>query len=101
MSYRVISYKEIKQAKSIYISGNNLAFENASQTKSKVDGSLVWTENEIRLLERATDFKTTKAYDGINLECVKEKYAQILSIFVSNLSQESSGEYLKTEGRKN
>ena len=81
--------------KNIYISGSNLVFESASKTKSKVDGCLVWTENEIHLLERAADFKTKKAYDGVNLECVKDKYAQILSIFVSNFSQEISREYFQ------
>ena len=54
----------------------------------KVEDSLVWTENELRLLE------TTTAYEGVYLEYVRDKYAQILSIFVSNLSQEDSREYL-------
>lgn len=84
--------------KNIYISGSNLVFESAYKTKSKVDGCLVWTENEIHLLERAADFKTKKAYDGVNLECVKDKYAQILYKFISKLPQECSREYFQHIG---
>ena len=50
--------------------------------KSKVDNCLVWTEDEPQLLETLIDLKAKKTYEGINLECVKDKYAQILSIFV-------------------
>ena len=58
-----------------------------------MDDSLVWTESELQLLETLTDLKAKKAYERVNLECVKDKCAQILSIFVSNLSQEGSREY--------
>ena len=37
-------------------------------------------------------FQSQEAYKGVNLECGKDKYTQILSIFVSNLSQEGSKE---------
>ena len=33
-------------------------------------------------MEITTDFKANKAYEAVNLECVRDKYAQILSIFV-------------------
>ena len=51
-----------------------------------MDDCLVWTENEFQVLETLTDFKDKKAYEWIYLECVKDKYAPILSIFVSNFS---------------
>ena len=42
------------------------------------------------MLEITADLKAKKAYEGVNLECVKDTYAQILSIFVSNISKERS-----------
>ena len=63
-----------------------------------MDDRLVWTENELQLLDTTTDFKTKKAYEGVNLEYVKDKYAQILSIFVSNLSQERCRDYFQRNG---
>ena len=42
------------------------------------------------MLEITADSKAKKAYEGVNLGCVRDKYAQILSIFVSSLSQERS-----------
>ena len=50
------------------------------------------------MLETLTDFKAKKAYEWVNLECVKDKYAQILSIFVSSLSQQGSREYFQHIG---
>ena len=50
------------------------------------------------MLEITTDFKAKKAYEGVNLECVTDKYTQILNIFVSNLSQERSREYFQHIG---
>ena len=50
-----------------------------------IDDYLTWTENELQLLETTTDFKAKKSYKGVNLDCFKDKYAQILNIFVSNL----------------
>ena len=63
-----------------------------------MDNFLVWSESELQLLETITYFKAKKANEGVNLECVKDKYAQILSIFVSNLSQEGSTEYFQHSG---
>ena len=63
--------------------------------KSKVEDCLVWTENGLQLLKTTTDFKAKKAYEWINLECVKGKYTQILSIFVSNLPLEGRREYFQ------
>ena len=60
-----------------------------------MDDCFVWTENELQLLETTTDFKAKKVYKGVDLECVKEKYALILNIFVSNLFQKSSREYFQ------
>ena len=50
------------------------------------------------MLEITADFKAMKAYEGVNFECVRDKYAQILSIFVSNLSQERSRQYFQHIG---
>ena len=66
--------------------------------KRRVDDCLVWTENELQFLETTADFKGNKAYGGVNLGCVKDKYVQILSIFVSNLSPEGSIEYFQPNG---
>ena len=55
---------------------------NTPRTKSKVNDCFAWIENELQLLKKTTDFKAKKAYEGVNLECVKDKYAQTLSIFV-------------------
>ena len=63
-----------------------------------MDDCLVWKDDELQLLETTADFKANKACEGVNLECVKNQYAQILSIFVSNLSQESSREYFSKMG---
>ena len=62
-----------------------------------MDDCLVWTENELQLLETLTDLKDKKVYEWVNLKCVKDKHAPILStsIFVSNLSQEDSREYFQ------
>ena len=54
-----------------------------------------WIENELQLLETRTDFKAKKDYEGVDLEYVKDKYAPILKIFVSNLFQKSSREYFQ------
>ena len=44
----------------------------------KVDDYLVWTKNETQLLlDTTNDFKTKKAYGGVNWESVKGKYIQI------------------------
>ena len=58
-------------------------------------GRLVSPENELQLLETTVDFKAKKACEGANSECVKDKYAQILSIFILNLSQEGSRKYFQ------
>ena len=63
-----------------------------------MDDCLVWTENELQLLETLTDLKAKKVYEWVNLKRVKDKYAPILSIFVSNLSQEDSREYFQHVG---
>ena len=55
---------------------------NTPRTKSKVNDCFAWLGNELQLLKKTTDFKAKKAYEGVNLECVKDKYAQTLSIFV-------------------
>ena len=57
-----------------------------------MDDCFVWTENELEFLGTARDFKAKKAYEGINLECFKEKYAQILSMLALHLLQEGSRE---------
>ena len=62
-----------------------------------MDDCLAWTENELQLLETTTDFKAKKAYEGVNLDYAKDKYLQILSTFVPNLSQEGRREYLMGE----
>ena len=64
-----------------------------------VDDCFVWIENEFQLLETRTDFKAKKNYEGVDLECVKDKYAPILNIFVSNLFQKSSREYFQLSER--
>ena len=46
-------------------------------------------------MEITTDFKAKKAYEGVNLKCARDKYAQILSIFVSNLSQERNRQHFQ------
>ena len=44
----------------------------------KVDDYLVWIKNETQLLlDTTNDFKTKKAYGGVNWESVKGKYIQI------------------------
>lgn len=57
-----------------------------------------WLGNELQLLKKTTDFKAKKAYEGIDLECFKEKYAQILSMLASHLLQEGSREYFLHNG---
>ena len=57
-----------------------------------MDDCFVWIENELQLLETRTDFKAKKAYEEVDSECVKDKYASILNIFVSNLFQKRSRE---------
>ena len=49
-----------------------------------VEVCLVLTESELQLLKTTTDFKAKNAYEGVNLECVKDKYTQLLSMFVLN-----------------
>ena len=52
---------------------------------------LFWTYIEVHLLDEiAKNFKAMKAQEGVDWESVKGKDVQILSIFVSNLSQEGS-----------
>ena len=68
----------MSKRKSIYISGNDLVFGNTPKTKKTTTG-----------------FKAKTAYEEVNLECIKDKCAQILSIFVSNLPQEGSREYFQ------
>ena len=63
-----------------------------------MDDCIVWTGNKLQLLETTTDFKAKKAYEGVNLKCVKNKYAQTLSIFVLTVSQEGSREYFQQIG---
>ena len=58
-------------------------------------GHLVSAENEFQLLETTTDFKAKKAYEGVNLKCVKDKYAQILNIFGSREYQHNGGIFRK------
>ena len=60
-----------------------------------MDDCFVWIENELQLLETRTDFKAKKAYEEVDSECVKDKYASILNIFVSNLFQKRSREYFQ------
>ena len=45
-----------------------------------------------------TDFKVKKAYDGVNFECVKDKYVHILSLFALGLSQECIRQYFQHIG---
>ena len=61
-----------------------------------MENCLVWAESESQLLETTIGFK--KVYERGNLECVNDKYAQILSIFVSNLPQEDSKKYFQHIG---
>ena len=49
-------------------------------------------------LETTTDFKAKKAYEGVNLECVKDKYVQILNIFVSIYSKKEAENIFSTLG---
>lgn len=52
---------------------------------------LFWTYIEVHLLDEiAKNFKAMKPQEGVDWESVKGKDVQILSIFVSNLSQEGS-----------
>ena len=58
------------------------------KNKGKVKDYLVWTKNKVQLLlETSRDFKVKKIYEGVDWESSKDKDAQILSIFVSNLPQ--------------
>ena len=63
-----------------------------------MDDCFVWTENELQFLGTARDFKAKKAYEGVDLECFKENYAQILSMLASHLLQEGSREYFLHNG---
>ena len=45
-----------------------------------------------------TDFQNKKTHRGVNLERVKDKYAQIIGIFPSNLSEELSRQYFQQIG---
>ena len=83
--HTVISYKEIKETK-ILSTGKIFISIVGRSTKSKVGNCFVCTENQLHLLETTTDFSAKTDYEGVNLEYVKDKYAQILSIFVSHLS---------------
>ena len=47
-----------------------------------VDDCLVLAEIEFQLLKTT---KPKKGYEGVNMKCFKDKYAQILSIFTSNM----------------
>ena len=47
---------------------------------------LLWTEKKVQLLFKTTiDFKAKNVHEGVHLESVKDKDAQILSIIASNL----------------
>ena len=103
-SHTITFYKEIKQTEILSIRKIFIlvvmpclwfSFWNTPKTKSKVDDCFVWTEKELQLLETITDFKAEKTYEGVDLECVKDKYAPILNISVSNLFQKSSREYFE------
>ena len=47
--------------------------KNTPKMKSREEDGLVWTKNELQLLETTRDFKAKKAYEPVNLECVKDK----------------------------
>ena len=47
------------------------------------------------LIWKVSRTNTKKTYERVDLECVKDKYAPILNIFVSNLFQKSSREYFQ------
>lgn len=62
------------------------------QKKSKVKDYLVWTDYKVQLLlETTRDFKSKKVYEEVEWESVKDKNAQILSIFVTNCPKKAAG----------
>ena len=77
---------------------NDLVFGIHPKRRARWKLSSLNIKRKLQLPETRTDFKAKKAYEGVNLEFVKEKYAQMLSIFVSNLSQEGSREYFQHIG---
>ena len=71
----------------------------ASSTKSSSSAAInkpakqskefVWTDDEVELLLGViNDYKTEKAGEAIDWESVKNKYADILSLFIAHLPQE-------------
>ena len=67
------------------------------QKKSKVKDYLVWTDYKVQLLlETTRDFKFKKVYEEVEWESVKDKNAQILSIFVTNCPKKAAGRVFST-----
>ena len=67
------------------------------QKKSKVKDYLVWTDYKVQLLlETTRDFKSKKVYEEVEWESVKDKNAQILSIFVTNCPKKAAGRVFST-----
>ena len=67
------------------------------QKKSKVKDYLVWTDYKVQLLlETTRDFKSKKIYEEVEWESVKDKNAQILSIFVTNCPKKAAGRVFST-----
>lgn len=67
------------------------------QKKSKVEDYLVWTDYKVQLLlETTRDFKSKKVYEEVEWESVKDKNAQILSIFVTNCPKKVAGRVFST-----
>ena len=67
------------------------------QKKSKVKDYLVWTDYKVQLLlETTRDFKSKKVYEEVQWESVKDKNAQILSIFVTNCPKKAAGRVFST-----
>ena len=67
------------------------------QKKSKVKDYLVWTDYKVLLLlETTRDFKSKKVYEEVEWESVKDKNAQILSIFVTNCPKKAAGRVFST-----
>ena len=68
--------------------------------KARVDDCPVWTENELQLLETTADFKVKKAYEGVNLECVKHQKQPSIGIFTKKCSENMYQIYRRTPMRK-
>lgn len=85
--------KNFVEKKKVYISNTNLIvnFWKCFPKRKAMWKILFWTYIEVHLLDEiAKNFKAMKAQEGVDWESVKGKDVQILSIFVSNLSQEGS-----------